>query len=84
MFGLFRRQTDENGEEIAETGPGAQLRHFFADLVYRLPYVPQLRIFAHDLQAVREWYPIVLPLLFFIAWRTYRRERRQLQAPPDA
>ncbi len=55
----------------------ARLLRMLEDAVNRLPYVPQLRIFANDLRETREWWPLVLPVLLFIGWRNYRRERRE-------
>ncbi|ABU56720.1 hypothetical protein [Roseiflexus castenholzii] len=33
------------------------------------------RLFWHNLREVRFWWPVVLPLLIWTAWRTYHRER---------
>lgn len=39
-----------------------------------LPFL-LVRIFWYNLCEVRFWWPLVLPLLVWTAWRTYRRER---------
>lgn len=44
-----------------------------------LPYVKALRSFWSDLNAMREWWPVLIPLLTFIGWRTYQNERRQVE-----
>jgi len=33
------------------------------------------RLFWYNLRAVRFWWPVVLPLLAWTAWRSYHRER---------
>jgi hypothetical protein len=55
----------------------SRLLRMLEDALYRLPYVPQLRIFAGDLRETREWWPLLLPVLLLIGWRNYRRERRE-------
>ncbi|MBO9325880.1 MAG: hypothetical protein J7463_10950 [Roseiflexus sp.] len=36
-----------------------------------------VRLFWYNLREVRFWWPLVLPLLAWTAWRTYHRERAQ-------
>jgi hypothetical protein len=33
-----------------------------------------VRLFWNNLNALRPWWPVLLPLLAWIGWRTYRRE----------
>lgn len=74
----FRRQPEPPPPPPASASE--RLNMMLQDAVNRMPYVPQARIFWRDLQAEREWWPIVLPLLVWVGWRTYRRERRKLQS----
>ncbi|MGQ9550617.1 MAG: hypothetical protein ACUVSY_18575 [Roseiflexus sp.] len=39
-----------------------------------LPFL-LVRLFWYNLHAVRFWWPVVLPLLAWTAWRAYHRER---------
>lgn len=39
-----------------------------------LPFL-LVRLFWYNLREVRFWWPVVLPLLVWTAWRTYHRER---------
>lgn len=39
-----------------------------------LPFI-LVRLFWYNLREVRFWWPVVLPLLVWTAWRTYHRER---------
>ncbi len=71
----FRRQAPP--APAPESRP--TLNRLINDAVIRLPYVPQLRIFWRDLQAEREWWPVLLPLLAWIGWRTYQSERQKLR-----
>jgi hypothetical protein len=41
------------------------------------PLAP-LRAFWEGLNAMRPWWPVLLPLLAWIGWRTYQRERTEL------
>jgi hypothetical protein len=34
-----------------------------------------LRLFWHNLYSLRPWWPVLLPLLAWLGWRTYQRER---------
>ncbi len=47
--------------------------------IEELPYIKGLRIFWADLHAMRAWWPVLLPLLTYIGWRTYHDERSRLQ-----
>lgn len=45
--------------------------------------VPQLvsaRLFAENVVALRPWWPVLLPLLAWVGWRTYRSERAAVLA----
>ncbi len=43
-----------------------------------LPFL-LVRLFWYNLREVRFWWPVVLPLLVWTAWRTYHRERAKSQ-----
>lgn len=43
-----------------------------------LPFV-LVRLFWYNLREVRFWWPVVVPLLVWTAWRTYQQERANNQ-----
>jgi len=47
--------------------------------IERLPHMPQMRLFWHDLNEMRNAWWFLLPLLAWVGWRTYRNERRELR-----
>jgi hypothetical protein len=63
--------------EPPATAPGA------TDLVaeiFNQPLLAPVRIFWGSLNDMRPWWPILLPLLALVGWRTYRRERARVLA----
>jgi len=40
-----------------------------------LPQLLPIRLFWDNLSAMRPWWPVLLPLLAWVGWRTYQRER---------
>ncbi|MCS6940702.1 MAG: hypothetical protein NZM94_15610 [Roseiflexus sp.] len=48
-----------------------------------LPFL-LVRLFWYNLHEVRFWWPVVLPLLIWTAWRTYHRERAKSQRHDEA
>lgn len=61
-------------EPPAET-PG--LGTLLAEALDLKPLVP-VRMFWDNLVALQAWWPLLLPLLGWIGWRTYRRERAEV------
>ncbi len=51
----------------------------FVEQALALPQLVPLRLFWDNLQELRPWWPVLLPLLLWVAVRTYRRERQALQ-----
>lgn len=43
-----------------------------------IPYSSQVKTFHHNLQELRDWWPVLLPLLAWIGWHTYRTERKKV------
>jgi hypothetical protein len=44
-------------------------------------YIPTLGIvqfFWQELKSMESWWPILLPFLAWVGWRTYRKERRKV------
>jgi hypothetical protein len=41
------------------------------------------RAFWDALREMEDWWPLLIPLLLWIFWRTYRRERASLRAGGD-
>lgn len=44
------------------------------DQALALPELAPFRLFWQNLNAMRPWWPILLPLLAWAGWRAYRRE----------
>lgn len=59
--------------------PTERMNTILEDAIERIPYLHQLRVFWRDLEAERDWWPVLVPVLIWIGWRTYRNERRKLQ-----
>lgn len=51
--------------------------------VLELPPVLPIRLFWDNLIAMRPWWPVLLPLLAWIGWRTYRNERARVLGEHD-
>jgi hypothetical protein len=67
---LPRRQP----EAPAEPPPS---RTYIQQALDTLPIAPA-RLFWDNLDEMRPWWPVLLPLLAWVGWRTYRRERAAL------
>jgi hypothetical protein len=55
----------------------------FADLLtemLNMPLLAPIRLFWVSLNEMRPWWPILLPLLTWVGWRAYRRERAKVLA----
>ena len=50
------------------------------DQALALPQLVPVRLFWDNLQALRPWWPVLLPLLVWVGVRTYRRERAAVQS----
>jgi hypothetical protein len=48
--------------------------------ILNLPLLAPVRLFWEALDDMRPWWPILLPLLAWVGWRTYRRERASVLA----
>lgn len=58
-----------------------------------IPLLKQAQHFWHRLNEMHDWWPLLLPLLAWVGWRTYRKERahvlqarraaRQRQSEPE-
>lgn len=57
-----------------ETGLGPLL----AQALDVLPIAP-VRLFWDNLSELRSWWPVLLPLLAWVGWREYWRERAELE-----
>jgi hypothetical protein len=49
-----------------------------------LPALMPIRLFWDNLRAMRPWWPLLLPLLAWIGWRAYQRERMLVGRRSDA
>jgi len=66
-------------EPPAETpGPRAMIAQ-----ALDLPLLAPMRLFWENLRDLRPWWPVLLPLLLWVGWRTYRRERAAVLANGD-
>jgi hypothetical protein len=55
-----------------EQPPGLQE---LLEQAFEIQLLVPVRLFWNNLNALRPWWPVLLPLLAWIGWRTYRRER---------
>lgn len=49
----------------------------FVQDVLAQPLIAPLKLFWHNFQEARPWWPVIIPLMLWTGWRTYRRERRK-------
>jgi hypothetical protein len=68
---LFSRRQPEPPAEPLEA------RTYIQQALDTLPIAP-VRLFWDNLDEMRPWWPVLLPLLAWVGWRTYRRERAAL------
>jgi hypothetical protein len=74
---MLRRLLAHGLPEPPDAAPGP------ADMlaqVLDLPLLAPVRIFWESLNEMRPWWPVLLPLLIWVGWRTYRRERAKVLA----
>ncbi len=69
---LYRSAKSAEDNKLAHLLTTAQAR------LERLPYAGKLRRFVRNLHALREWWIILVPFLFWVGWRTYHAERRTI------
>ena len=48
-----------------------------------MPQLMPIRLFWDNLRELRPWWPILIPILLWVAVRTYRRERAAMQFGED-
>ncbi|HEU5012400.1 MAG TPA: hypothetical protein VFT66_07640 [Roseiflexaceae bacterium] len=41
------------------------------------PMIAPFRLFWHNFLEARPWWPVLVPLMLWVGWRSYRRERRK-------
>lgn len=58
----------------------ADARQVVAQNMRGIPTVERARVAASDFAELRDWWFVLLPLLLWIGWCTYRSERRQVLA----
>jgi hypothetical protein len=63
----------------AVSNPRAAINQAIADS----PLAPA-RAFWGALIELEDWWPVLLPLLLWVFWRTYQRERAAMSAPPGS
>ena len=76
----FDRKTKDEEQQNQEQAPliGANIPGFalVQEQLFARLKVRQLEAFWRDLQSLENLWPIVLPLLAWVFWRSYRDERR--------
>lgn len=60
-------------------GQPQQVRESIQHRLEDLPFAGEVQFFWHNLQEMRPWWPILLPLLAWVGWRTYRAERQKVR-----
>lgn len=69
----FRRKTNPPPQ------PTTQQRFaFLTETIIDRFYVRRITAFLDDLEKTEAWWPVVLPLLAWVGWRTYHNERRKI------
>ena len=69
----FRRKTNP-----PPTPTSQQRFAFLTETVIDRFYMRRILAFWEDLQKTEAWWPVVLPLLAWVGWRTYHSERRKM------
>jgi hypothetical protein len=49
------------------------------DKLDHLPFVAAIRTFWRNFQEMRDWWPVLIPLMIWVGWRTYHAERREIR-----
>lgn len=75
FFQRFGKKQETTEEPVDTRRPKQTLVTHVIDYI---PYSSQVRTFHHNLAELREWWPVLLPLLAWIGWHTYRAERRKV------
>jgi hypothetical protein len=44
-----------------------------------LPFMATIRTFWRNFQEMRDWWPVLIPLMVWVGWRTYHAERREIR-----
>lgn len=77
MTRLFQKKTEKE-QEKPERPLLNSVQKKVSDQIEQHPLVIGFRAFEHNLQELREWLPLLLPMLVVIGWHTYRTERRKV------
>lgn len=48
------------------------------DEAMTLPLLAPIRLFWENFQSMRPWWPVLIPLLLWVSWRSYRAERKRI------
>jgi hypothetical protein len=65
----LRRRPPEAPEQRSRYG-------VLQDMVVERLRLRRAQAFANDLLSLEDYWPVLIPLLAWVGWRTYRRERR--------
>jgi di/tricarboxylate transporter len=49
----------------------------FVQDVLAEPMIAPFRLFWHNFLEARPWWPVLIPLMVWVGWRSYKRERRR-------
>ena len=63
---------------LPDSPPAAPGRLALVRQVVDMPMLVPFREFWEQLEAFRPWWPVLLPLLAWVGWRAYQRERAAL------
>lgn len=63
---------------LPEPPAQAPTRKTLLDQAQNLPFFAPVRLYFETLEQVRPWWPVLLPLLAWVAWRAYQEERTKL------
>lgn len=78
-----QNQEQKQGQDIHPPEQAADIRSsVFAaldDKLDHLPFVATIRTFWRNFQEMRDWWPVLIPLMVWVGWRTYHAERREIR-----
>jgi hypothetical protein len=68
--------------EVPSKEEAADVRSLLTQALDVLPIAP-VRLFWDSFSEMRPWWPVLLPLLAWVGWRTYQRERAAVLSEAD-
>ncbi|MEM8534423.1 MAG: hypothetical protein AAGF95_26500 [Chloroflexota bacterium] len=61
--------------KLPEPPEEPETTHSLIQRIFDIQVLAPVRLFWDNLNALRPWWPILIPWLLWVAWKTYQRER---------